>query len=53
MGGMEANSRPNTLYKQAGIKAAVYESNPWSNNSPKGPDKPILLACFPSIPSKK
>lgn len=28
-----------------------YESSPWSNNSPNGPDVPVLLACLPSIPS--
>lgn len=29
----------------------VYESSPWSNNSPNGPDKPMRLACLPSMPS--
>lgn len=28
------------------------ESQPWSNNSPRGEDEPVLRACFPSIASK-
>lgn len=44
--------RPNTEYKQTGIKEALYESRPWSKSSPNGPLKFIRLACFPSTPSK-
>lgn len=53
MGGIDDSPLPNTLYRQAGINTAAYESKPWSNSSPSGPDKPILRACFPSIPSEK
>lgn len=28
------------------------ESQPWSNNSPRGEEEPVLRACFPSIASK-
>lgn len=51
MGGIDDGPRPNILYKQAGMSGAVYESNPWSNNSPNGPAKPIRRACLPSMPS--
>lgn len=34
------------------MKNAEYESSPWSNSSPSGPDSPIRRACFPSIPSR-
>lgn len=43
--------RPKTEYIPVGINTVVHESNPWSNNSPSGPEVPVLLACFPSIPS--
>lgn len=40
---MHADSATNTV---------DIESQPWSNNSPKGDEEFVLLACLPSIASK-
>ena len=45
--------RPKTENIQTLISIVVQLSNPWSNNSPKGPDVCVRRACFPSIPSAK
>lgn len=43
------------LLHQLSIKQSVIKeckASPWSNNSPKGPDVPVRLACFPSMASR-
>ena len=41
----------NASHKIVAYAHALNASHPWSTTSPNGYPVPVLLACFPSIPS--